>query len=465
MNRRTFLLTGTALTGLCQSTTQRFSCQEKSPQVSAGPGPANYDESKVGIYSLPNPLIFANGTRVQGAGAWYKLRRQQILHLFHTNVYGRTPARLADMHFEVFDTDRYALGNTATRKQVTVYFSGRRDSPKMDLLIYLPNNAPKPVPLILTLNFTGNHTVISDPEVKLGIVWAWSGKICHRASEKSRGSGKVGSIGLIDWPGAVAKILAHGFGVATAYYGDIEPDFEGGWRHGVRALFREPTGIRSGTDEWGAIGAWAWGLSRAMDYLETDNEVDSHHVAIMGHSRLGKTALWAGAQDRRFAMVLSSCAGEGGDKLARRNYGETIGDITARFPYWFCMNYAKYRDQAGQLPVDQHELIALIAPRPVYQSTAQDDHWADPKGEFLAAVAAGPVFQLVGAHGLNTDEMPRLNHPIMHTQGFHYRTGKHGVTAYDWDQFLTFASIHFQAGRRDISDLGNQGKPAAAQPS
>ena len=213
---------------------------------------------------------------------------------------------------------------------------------------------------------------------------------------------------------------------------------------GIRPLFFKPGQTEPARDDWGAIGAWSYGLSRAMDYLEKDKDVDSKRVAIMGHSRLGKTVLWAGAIDTRFAMVISSCSGEGGASLYRRNYGETITNLVGAFPYWFSISFQEFADHADRLPVDAHELIALIAPRPVYITGGEDDRWADPKGEFLAGVAAGPVFRLLGAQDLGTDEMPALNRPIMHTIGFHVRTGKHAVTSFDWDQFLTFADMHLR---------------------
>jgi len=388
----------------------------------------NYDESKVGSYTLPDPLVFNDGTPVRTAQDWRNRRRAEILELFAANIYGHDPAAPASLRYRVFDVDEHALGGKAVRKQVSVWFSPDRDTPREDLLIYLPAGAKGPAPLILSLNFTGNHTVIGDPGIRLPIVWDEKTHLAHRAPESSRGSSTQFQ---------VEETLARGYGFATIYYQDIEPDFDGGRPYGIRPLFP--------TADWGAIGAWAYGLSRAMDYLEKDPAVDAHRVAVMGHSRLGKTALWAGALDKRFAMVLSSCSGEGGASLSRRNYGETIADLVRVFPYWFTANYQKYAEHVDQLPVDMHELIALSAPRPVYVTGAEEDRWADPKGEFLACVAAGPVFRLLGAEDLGTDEMPPLNHPIAHTIGFHYRTGKHEVTAHDWEQFLNFADLHLRA--------------------
>jgi hypothetical protein len=182
-----------------------------------------------------------------------------------------------------------------------------------------------------------------------------------------------------------------------------------------------------------------------MDYLEKDKDVDARRVAIMGHSRLGKTVLWAGAQDKRFALVLSNCSGRGGASPWRRTYGETLRSMSRSFPFWFCPNLLNYVDKVDKLPVDSDELIALIAPRPVYITGAQEDQWADPHGMFLAAVAAGPVYKLLGAEGLGTDQMPALNQPIVHTIAFHVRDGKHAVTAFDWDRFLAFADQHLRA--------------------
>jgi len=400
-----------------------------------GPSSANYDESKVGDYRLPDPLVFDDGKPVRAAGEWMEHRRAEILHLFATNVYGRSPAPPKSLRYQVFDEDHHALGGKAIRKQVSIYFSPREDGHKEDLLLYLPAGARKPVPVILSLNFGGNQSVSHDPAVKLPTLWDRKTHAREQASEETRGS----DTGL-----SVEKTLAQGYGFATIYYQDIEPDFQGGYEYGIRPLFLKPGQAAPAPDDWGAIGAWAYGLSRALDYLEKDKDVDAKRVAVMGHSRLGKTALWAGALDSRFALVLSSCSGEGGASLARRNYGETVRNLVDVFPYWFCANFQKYAGHADQLPVDAHELIALCAPRPVYVTAAEDDKWADPRGEFLACVAAGPVYRLLGALDLGTDQMPELNQPILHSLAFHYRTGQHAVTAFDWDQFLAFADMHLR---------------------
>jgi len=390
---------------------------------------ANYDEAKVGSYTLPDPLVFADGKPVRTAQAWTG-RRAEILELFATNIYGHNPKPSTQTSFKVVEESRNALGGKAIRKQVAIDLTGTKDGPKESLLLYIPAGARKPVPVILTLNFTGNQSVINDPAIKLPMIWTRKTHEHQQATEDSRGRDKQFEID---------KILAHGYAFATIYYQDIDPDFKEGYAHGIRPLFLKPGQTALAPDDWGSIGAWSYGLSRAMDYLEHDKNVDAKRVAIMGHSRLGKAALWAGALDQRFAMVISSCSGEGGASLARRNYGETITNLMGAFPYWFADNLHKYVDHVDQLPVDMHELIALLAPRPVYVTGAEEDRWADPKGEFLACVGAGPVYRLLGKDDLGTNQMPALNKPIQHTIAFHIRTGKHEVTAFDWDQFLLFA--------------------------
>ena len=406
--------------------------QQNAPPTNVAGIPVNYDEAKVGTYTLPDPLVLANGQTVRDAKSWYQKRRPEIVHLFEENQFGRSPGRPADMSFDVFDKGTPALDGKAIRRQVTIYFSKNKSGPKMDLLIYLPANARKPVPLFLNLSFTANSSAVDDPGIKPGEVWG---------RDKKRGPApKGGAFGRLD----VAPFLAQGIGVATVYYGDIEPDFLEGLPFGVRGSYLKAGQTEPAPDDWGAISAWAWGLSRAEDYLETDKGVDAKHVAIFGVSRLGKTVLWAGAHDTRFALVIASCSGEGGAALSRRNYGETIKHLTAptRYPYQFAGNYQKFGDHVDQFPVDSHMLIALIAPRPLLLQTGDADGWSDPKGEFLAAVAAGPVYRLLGKQGLPQEQMPAAGEPDLGTLGYYMHKGGHGTIPSDWELFVKFLKMN-----------------------
>jgi hypothetical protein len=299
------------------------------------------------------------------------------------------------------------------------------------LLIYLPPGASKPVPAFLSMNFEGNHTVSADPGITITEQWTWDKKSNQakliRPDEATRGKS------ISRWP--VEMILSRGYGLVTLSRADVEPDYPTGWQHGVRA--RKP-------GDWGCISAWAWSLSRALDYIETDRDFDARRVAVVGHSRLGKTALWAGAQDERFALVISNNSGEGGAAMTRRCFGETIGLINKNFPHWFCANFKRYNDRENELPVDAHMLVALSAPRPVYVASASEDLWADPKGEFLACKNADPVYRLLGTDGFGVEETPLVNTPVGKTIGYHVRQGKHDITQYDWEQYLAFADRHLQ---------------------
>ncbi len=396
---------------------------------------ANYDESKVPPYTLPDPLVLANGQRVADAETWRTRRRPEILELFRTHVYGRSPGRPEAMTFKVFDDEPNALGGKATRRQATVFFTGKDDGPKMDILLYIPNGAPRPAPAFLLLNFNGNHAVASDPGIRLSTSWMPQGQgvVNNRATEAARGSESS------RFP--IEAILARGYAVATVYYGDIVPDLHDGFRSGVFPFIDQG---RRGPDSWGAIAAWAWGLSRALDYLATDRGIDARRVFVLGHSRLGKTALWAGAQDERFAIVFSNDSGCGGASLARRRFGETVERINRVFPHWFCENYKKYGIRVDDMPVDQHELIALIAPRPCYVASAEQDRWADPHGEFLSAKGADPVYRLLGTDGLPAADMPPVGQPVLGTLGYHIRAGVHDLTPYDWARYMDFAGKHFR---------------------
>lgn len=396
--------------------------------------PVNYDESKTGVYQLPDPLIMENGVAVDNAEAWINKRRPEIVALFESEQFGRAPER-EPLNAELFDEGTPVFDGKATRKQVTLYFTDDTLNNKADLLIYLPAEAAKPVPLFLMISFMPNSLTVDDPGVRPGFIWNREKERVPVQIDQGR---RFSSLDVM-------KFIEAGIGVATIYYGDIEPDFPEGISHGIRGYYLAENEKWPSPDEWGTISAWAWGLGYAMDYIESDPDIDSKKVALHGVSRLGKTVLWAGALDERFAMIIASCSGEGGAALSMRDYGETIGHMIApsRYYYQFSGNRAKYAENPQSSPIDAHMLISLIAPRPLLLQTGTTDGWSDPKGEFLAAVAVEPVYNLFDKKGLETDVMPEADRPIFNDIGYFMHTGGHGTLPGDYDLFIEFMRKHF----------------------
>ena len=391
----------------------------------------NYDEAKVGNYVLPDARVCADGSRVTNSETWLAKRRPEILELYRTNIFGRSPAAGTNVTFNTWEISTNALGGTATRKQIKINFSGTPNGPFAQLLLYTPTGKVS-APTFLCLQFSGNYTVIDDPAIAIFPVWSWKTGALAMPKNPVRGSAAQ------NWK--IAETLARGYGIAFINYQDIEPDLPGGAgeKFGARKNFPPPS-----TSDWGAIGAWAWGASRALDYLQTDKDVNAQRVILFGHSRLGKTVLWAGAQDARFAAVIANCSGEMGASLSRRDYGETVDDVAKHFPYWMAKNFQQFSNHWNNLPVDSHFLISLIAPRPLFLNTGSEDKWGDPHGEFLAARAATPVYELFGKSGIAETNFPPLDHALQHDIGFNCHTGKHDVLPTDWDNFLDFADAHF----------------------
>ncbi len=394
--------------------------------------PVNYDESKTGTYTLPELLVLQNGKKVTTAKMWMKERRPEILHLYETEQFGKCPAH-PPRSFNIFDKGTPAFNGKAIRKQITIYFTDDTSDYKADLLLYLPAQTKKPVPVFLTVSFMPNSLIVDDPGVKEGMMWNSDGKKFPASEGRRWGSFDV------------EKFISAGIGVATIYYGDIEPDFAEGIKYGIRGHYLKDGENWPAPDEWGSISAWAWGLSYVMDYLEEDAGVDEKKVALHGVSRLGKTVLWTGARDQRFGMILASCSGEGGAALSMREYGETIAHMIApsRYFYQFCGNRAKYANDPQTSPIDAHMLVSLIAPRPLLLQTGDTDGWSDPKGEFLAAKAAAPVYHLLGKKALETNKMPSAGEPILNDLGYYMHSGGHGTVPEDYDIYLQFMKKHF----------------------
>ena len=398
----------------------------------------NYDEDKVPEYTLPDPLVSEDGSKITSAFQWTGARRAEILALFEEHMYGRRAGRPRVKMVSTEAVEAGVLNGKAHRRELVIRYEDVSPDFEMRVLLYVPVTEG-PHPVFLGYNFNGNHTVQADPGITLSDKWMRrgneSGNVNHRATDAARG------LSASRWP--VEMIIDRGYALATVYYGDVEPDHAEGWKDGVRAHIQEDqSGQALDLEDWSAISAWAWGLSLVVDEFATLPDIDSARVAVIGHSRLGKTSLWAGAADPRFALVISNNSGCGGAALSRRAFGETVERINTSFPHWFCQTFKQYNANEGALPIDQHMLIALMAPRPVYIASAKEDQWADPNGEFLSGKHAGPVYELFGKSGVGVDKQPPVNQPVGDYIGYHIRTGKHDVTAYDWEQYLNFADRH-----------------------
>jgi hypothetical protein len=377
---------------------------------------SNYSEDKVPPYTLPDPLVLSDGQKVTSLDVWVKKRRPEILKFYQTDIYGRVPGNAPKVTWEVTETDPKARDGAAVLRRVVGRMGEKPDGPKMTLMVYTPAKAEKPVPVLLSITF---------------------------GFGPGKGPPKTGAFD------PVAEVLGRGWAYATIGYGDIQPDRADRWTEGVIGLTLKDGQKRPAPDEWGTISAWAWGVSRCIDYFETDKAINPRFVAITGASRLGKTVLWAGAQDERVAAVFSVVPGEMGASLIRRDWGETLDDMAQNFPWQFAGNLQKWVGKWNDLPVDQHMLIALCAPRPVYVNGGRTDQWSDPKGEFLALAAAGPVYRLLGAKDLGVTEVPDFDKPV--TTGslaFHYHSSGHTAVPADWKAFLDFADRHYRAAAK-----------------
>lgn len=393
-----------------------------------------YNEDDVKEYVLPDALTMQDGTAVKTPEDWYRRRRPELLALFEREEFGKCPGRPDGLHFKVVKECDGAVIGRAVMKEIKIFFT-EDEKHYMTLLLFLPANAEGPVPVFAGINFRGNHTVWNDPRITAPtdeeLAKYANLEILPRGARAKR------------WP--VDMLVGSGYGLATFFLGDLDPDFDDSFQNGVQPLFYRPGQDYPDPDQWGTIGAWSWGLSRVMDYLETDPAVDATKVAVIGHSRLSKTALWTAARDTRFAMAFPNNPGCSGGAISRRRFGETLSRINRHFPHWFCENYRKYNDNENALPFDQHELIALVAPRPIYIASATMDLHGDPKGEFTGTLEASKIYEFLGCKGLGVSEMPQPNTPV--TDGdvaYHIRTGIHDITYYDWAQYIKFADKYFK---------------------
>lgn len=405
-----------------------------NPATAAPTWPSNEDESKVPQYILPELLRCGDGTEVKTADDWRWKRRPELLRIFEEQMFGKAAPRPVPA-WEVTSAPEPALDGKALRKQVRIWFGGQKSGPSMEMLLYVPAGITAPVPFFWGLNFQGNHTISTDPGIHLPPDLPPAPEGAGKAVPPAE-RGAQSTRWQVEW------VLSQGYGTATAWYAEVDPDYHDGFKNGVHALFPEVEAQREGST-WGSVAAWAWALRGGMDYLEQETWCDARAVAVHGHSRLGKTALWAGALDERFSIVISNNSGCGGAALSKRCFGETVGRINTVFPHWFASNYHQWNGREPEMPFDQHQLLALVAPRGLLVGSAEGDAWADPQGEFLAAREASPAFVLLGEPGfakeaIRSNEVENAGNPV-HWQ----RPGKHDVMESDWKQWTRFAKTRW----------------------
>jgi hypothetical protein len=400
------------------------------------PPDTNLDEQRVGPYTLPDPLIGEDGRPILSADEWAARRRPELVETFSRSVYGCAPKKAVSVTVHEAARNEHALYRAATHLEIDLELeleSSRGPSHPVALSLWTPNAVSR-APVILGLNYLGNHSVHADPQIRLPRGWVPRepelGHPEHEATDAARGAHRE------QWP--LEAAVARGYAVATVYAGDLDPDFDDGFANGVHGLYRVP-GAAHATDDWGAIAAWAFGLSRALDALQQLDRVDAKRVAVLGHSRLGKAALWAGALDQRFAAVISNCSGHGGASLFRRQFGERLHHLTARFPHWFAGNLRTYEHAESELPIDQHQLLSLIAPRPLFVGSADEDLWADPRGEYLSLCHAAPVYALFGIDVPARDApYPEVGTTVGGLAAYHRRKGAHGLPGADFLRYVDF---------------------------
>jgi len=386
---------------------------------------------------FPDPLVMFDGTKVTTKEQWQTKRRPELKKLFEHYMYGVSPRDALKVESMVLHEDKKAFGGKATLKEIALALQPG-EAPPIHLLLVVPNERKGPAPVFVGMNFCGNHALVDDPKVLIPTWWMYpshAGVKDSRATEEGRGKEKD------VW--ALEQSIERGYAVATFYNGDIDPD-QKKKREGVRPLL-EVTRVDGAQGRATAtIMAWAWGISRAVDYLVSDKDLDARRIAVVGHSRLGKTALLAAAFDERIALAISHQAGCGGTAPSRQNDPnvESVEKINKNFPHWFCDNFKKFNDDPSKLPFDQNCLAALVAPRPLLFSNAVKDQWANPQGQFEVLKAAEPVYKLLGAGGLDAREMPEPGRLIDSRLGYYIRPGIHSMTKDDWKVFLDFADKH-----------------------